>query len=68
MDRIRGKLGMRQHRSRKKRSTRWREGMVNKIAHGPIAELRKSSEDPEMIETIRTTVSIGRGRIGRLTE
>jgi glutamyl-tRNA reductase len=34
-------------------------GLVNKIAHGPIAELRKSSEDPGVIETIRRMFKLG---------
>jgi glutamyl-tRNA reductase len=34
-------------------------GLVNKIAHGPIAELRKNAEDPRLVETVRRLFRIG---------
>jgi glutamyl-tRNA reductase len=34
-------------------------GLVNKIAHGPISELRKSSEDPHALDTIRRLFRLG---------
>lgn len=34
-------------------------GLVNKIAHGPISELRKSSEDPRVMDVIRRLFRLG---------
>lgn len=34
-------------------------GLVNKIAHGPISELRKSTDDPGTLETIRRLFRLG---------
>lgn len=34
-------------------------GLINKIAHGPITELRKSSEDPRILDVIRRLFRLG---------
>lgn len=58
IERIRGKLGALTPQQEEAIDALTR-GLINKIAHGPISELRKSSEDPEMLETIRRLFRLG---------
>jgi glutamyl-tRNA reductase len=52
VDRLRGKLGALTPQQEEAIEALTR-GLVSKIAHGPISELRKSSEDPRVLDTIR---------------
>lgn len=58
IERIRGKLGPLTPQQEEAIDALTR-GLVNKIAHGPISELRKSSDDPGMLETIRRLFRLG---------
>ena len=58
MDRIRSKMGAMTPQQEEALDA-FSRGLINKIAHGPIAELRKSSQDPGVIELIRRTFKLG---------
>jgi glutamyl-tRNA reductase len=58
IDRIRTKLGTLTPQQEEAIEALTR-GLVNKMAHGPIAELRKSSEDPRVMDTIRRLFKLG---------
>lgn len=58
IDRVRAKLGVLSPQQEEALEALTR-GLVNKIAHGPISELRKSSEDPRILDTIRRLFRLG---------
>ncbi len=58
IDRVRGKFGALTPQQEEALEALTR-GLVNKIAHGPISELRKSSEDPRVLDTIRRLFRLG---------
>jgi glutamyl-tRNA reductase len=57
-DRVRAKLGPLTPQQEELLEAYGR-GLVNKIAHGPITELRKGSEDPRMLDIIRRLFRLG---------
>jgi glutamyl-tRNA reductase len=58
IERLRGKLGALTPQQEEAIEALTR-GLVSKIAHGPISELRKSSEDPRVLDTIRRLFRLG---------
>lgn len=58
IERLRGKLGTLTPQQEEAIEALTR-GLVSKIAHGPISELRKSSEDPRVLDTIRRLFRLG---------
>jgi len=58
IDRVRGKLGPLTPQQEEAIDALTR-GLVNKIAHGPITELRKQSSDPNLLDMVRRLFRLG---------
>lgn len=58
IDRMRGKLGPLTPQQEEAIEALTR-GLVNKIAHGPITELRKQSSDPNLLDVVRRLFRLG---------
>jgi glutamyl-tRNA reductase len=58
IDRMRAKLGTLTPQQEEAIEALTR-GLVNKIAHGPITELRKQSSDPNLLDVVRRLFRLG---------